>query len=133
LLKNTKQSRIISMSSASSLYGTAHLAVYSATKSAISSLTESLNLELDRYGIFVSDIRAPYVNTPLLEQDVKAPSIEKLGIHLVPEDVAKMVFKASKSGKIHNDTRGMKQLLFLLMLPGFVRNKIIKLLLLPDK
>jgi NADP-dependent 3-hydroxy acid dehydrogenase YdfG len=133
VLKNTKESRIINMSSASSLYGTAYLAVYSATKAAISSLSESLNLELGQHGIFVSDIRAPYVRTPLLEKDVKAPSIEKLGIGLVPNDVAKTVFKASKSRKIHNDTRGIKPLLVLLILPGFVRNILLKLLLLPSK
>jgi NAD(P)-dependent dehydrogenase (short-subunit alcohol dehydrogenase family) len=44
LLKRTEGARIINMSSASSLYGTAELAVYSATKAAVSSLTESLNL-----------------------------------------------------------------------------------------
>ena len=133
LLKNTKKSRIINMSSASSLYGTAYLAVYSATKAAICSLTESLNLELGQHDIFVNDIRAPYVNTPLLEQKVKAPSIEKLGIHLVPGDVAKTVFKASRSRKIHNDTKGIKPLLVLLLLPGFIKKIVLRLLLLPGK
>lgn len=132
LLKKTKGARIINMSSASSLYGTPHLAVYSATKAAISSLTESLNLELEKYGIFVNDVRALYVETPLLDQKVKAPSIKKLGVRLMPRDIAKVVYMATTSGKIHNDTKGIKPLLFLLMIPTteFLRNKILKMLML---
>ena len=38
-LKRTPGARVVSMSSASSVYGTAHLAAYSATKAAVSSLT----------------------------------------------------------------------------------------------
>jgi len=132
LLKTTKCSHIINMSSASSLYGTPYLAVYSATKSALSSLTESMNLELDQYRIIVSDIRAPYVRTPLLDKDVKAPSINNLGIRLMPEDVAKSVFKAANGFKVHNDTKGIKPLRFLLMIPApkLIKRRIMKILLL---
>lgn len=133
LLKKTSNSRIITMSSASSLYGTAFLAVYSATKAAVCSLTESLNLELDKYGIFVCDIRAPFVKTPLLDQEVKAPSINSLGIHLTSDDVAKVVWKSLQKKKIHNDTKGIKPLLMLLKFPSFLRLIIIRSLLLPKK
>ncbi len=133
LLKDTKSSRVIIMSSASSIYGTPYITVYSATKAAVSSLAESLNLELGRQGIFVCDVRAPYVRTPLLEQKIQAPSIGKLGIHLVPEDVANTVWKAAHGCRLHNDTKGMKPLLFLMLLPNFMRKILFKYLLLPDK
>ncbi len=131
LLKNTENARIINMSSASSLYGTAHMAVYSATKAAVSSLTESLNLEFEKLGIFVCDVRSPFVRTPLLERDVKAPAIDKLGVHLMPEEVARVVWKATQRKRIHNNTRGIMSLLVLLKLPNFIRMKVIKYLLLP--
>jgi NAD(P)-dependent dehydrogenase (short-subunit alcohol dehydrogenase family) len=129
-LKRTKGARIINMSSASALYGTAELAVYSATKSAVSSLTESLNLEFERYGIYVNDVRAPYVDTPLLQRNVKAGSIDKMGIKLKPEDVSKVVWRASKRKRLHNNTKGVAQLVLMLSLPTFIRREILKALVL---
>ncbi|HSV97610.1 MAG TPA: SDR family oxidoreductase [Spirochaetota bacterium] len=130
-LRNTKNSRIINMSSASALYGTSFLAVYSATKAAVCSLTESLNVELGKYGIIVSDVRAPFVKTPLLEKEVKAPVMEKLGVHLTPEEVAMVVWKAVFSRKIHKNTRGVAPLLALIRLPDFIFLRILKFLVLP--
>ncbi len=131
LLKKSDDPCIINMSSASSLYGTANMAVYSATKAAVSSLTESLNLEFDRYGIFVTDVRAPFVETPLLAQGTKAPSIKKLGINLVPEDIAQAVYKAALRRKIHNNTKGIRQIQLMLMLPlpEIIRKRILKYML----
>lgn len=128
LLKTTDDSCIINMSSASSLYGTANMAVYSATKAAVSSLTESLNLEFKKYGIFITDVRAPFVETPLLEQKSQAPSIKKLGINLTPAEVARVVYKSVKRKKVHNNTRGIMKLQMLLMipLPEFIKIKILK-------
>ena len=130
LLNRTEGARIINMSSASALYGTAELAVYSATKAAVSSLTESLNLEFERYDIHVSDVRAPYVDTPLLQRDVKAVSIDKVGIRLKPEDVSEVVWRASKRRKLHNNTKGVGPLVLMLSLPSFIKRKILKTLIL---
>jgi len=118
------------MSSASALYGTAELAVYSATKAAVSSLTESLNLEFERYDIYVNDVRAPYVDTPLLRRNVNAASIEKMGVRLSPEDVSEVVWRASKNKKLHNHTRGVGPLVVMLSLPSFIKRGILKALLL---
>jgi len=128
LLKQTKGARIINMSSASSLYGTPELAVYSATKAAVSSLTESLNLEFERYDIYVSDVRAPFVDTPLLQRNLKAGSIDKMGIKLKPEDVSEVVWRASKRRKLHNNTKGVGQLVLMLSLPSFIKREILKAL-----
>jgi len=128
LLQGTQGSRIINMSSAASLSGVPQLAVYAASKAAVSSLTESLNLELEKHGIFVCDIRAPYVNTPLLEREVKAASIDKLGIKLSPQDVAGVVWKAAHGHHLHNDTKGILPLRSLRLLPGFISRRILRLL-----
>ena len=130
LLKRTEGARIINMSSASALYGTAELAVYSSTKAAVSSLTESLNLEFERYDIHVSDVRAPYVDTPLLERNVKAGSIEKMGVSLKPEEVSEVVWKASKRRRIHNHTKGVGPLVLMLSLPSFIRRRILRAMVL---
>ena len=130
LLKRTKGARIINMSSASALYGTAEFAVYSATKSAVSSLTESLNLEFERYDIYVNDVRAPFVDTPLVHKNVKAESIDRIGIRLKPKDVSAVVWRAAKKRKLHNNTKGVGQLVLMLSLPTFIKREILKALLL---
>ena len=114
------------------LWGTGHLAIYSAAKAAINSLTESLNMELEQYGIFVGDIRVPYVNTPMLEQDVLAASIEKLGISLDPQHVAELVWKSANKNKIHRG-KGMLPFYILLRFPSSFIRWILKKLILPSK
>jgi NAD(P)-dependent dehydrogenase (short-subunit alcohol dehydrogenase family) len=131
-LKKSSDARVINMSSASAIYGTAHLAVYSATKAAVSSLTESLNMELERHNIHVSDIRVPYVHTPLLETKTKAASLQTMGTTLVPEDVAAMVHASLGCRKIHNEGKGMMPLLMLRRLaPMIVQKFILKFIMMP--
>ena len=131
-LAKTERSRVISMSSASSIYGTAHLAVYSATKAAVSSLTESLNMELERLGIHVSDIRVPYVHTPLLETGTRAASLETMGAALSPSDVAAMVYKSMGSRAIHHEGKGMAPLLMLRRLaPMAIQKTVLKTIMMP--
>ncbi len=102
LLEKTPGAHIISMASTSAVYGIPELAVYSATKHAICGLTEALDLELEKYGISVSDIVAPYVRTPLVtEARRRAYSVEKTGIKLRPEQVAAVVWKAAHRHKLH--------------------------------
>lgn len=128
LLHTTSGSRIINMSSASSLAGVPQLAVYAASKAAVSSLTESLHMELGDHGIFVCDVRAPYVKTPLLDQKVRAASVEKLGVKLTAQDVARTVFTATCNRSLHNDTKGILPLRALLSLPGWISRPVLKVL-----
>lgn len=101
-LKQTPGARIISMCSTSSLYGIPELAVYSATKHAVAALTEALSLELERYGITVSDIIVPYVNTPMITAArSQAYSVQSTGINVQPRQVAETVWKAAHGKKIH--------------------------------
>jgi len=98
-----KNSTIVNMSSLSALYGTPELAVYSATKSAVKTLTEALNIEFEPQGIHICDIIVDYVKTPMiLNADYKATSVRRLGITVSATSVAKTVFKAvTSSKKVH--------------------------------
>lgn len=131
-LAKTKGAQVISMSSASSIYGTAHLAVYSATKAAVSSLTESLNMELEPLGIHVCDIRVPYVKTTLLETPVQAASLKNMGAGLGPDDVAALVYRSLSSRKIHVEGRGMWPLLMLRRFaPMGLQKSVLKQIMMP--
>jgi len=99
---SNNRAHIISMSSASAVYGMPQLAAYSASKHAVRALTESLNIELEPQNIIVSDIMVPYVKTPMVE-DAKhqAASIEKTGVKVTAEEVANAVWKAAHGNRVH--------------------------------
>jgi NAD(P)-dependent dehydrogenase (short-subunit alcohol dehydrogenase family) len=96
-LQRTPGGRMISMCSASALYGVPSLAVYSATKFAVKGLTEALDLEWSRFGIRVMDIAPLFVNTPMVAEFSRAPprSLQRLGVHLEPAEIAQYVWKAA--------------------------------------
>ena len=58
---------IVTMSSASAIYGQPEMAVYSATKFFVRGLTEALDVELGPKGIRVCDVMPGYVDTPMTE------------------------------------------------------------------
>ncbi len=100
LLKETPESHIVNMSSSAALYGTPEMNSYSATKFAIRSLTESLNIELERFNITVSDVMPPGVHTPMLQQNRKASLLDNIK-YVTPEEVAEVVWKAAHGKQIH--------------------------------
>ncbi len=102
LLKKTPGSVILSMSSASAMYGVPDLAVYSASKFAVRGLTEALNIELARSGIHVTDIMPLYVNTGMISsQRNKAGTLEIFGAKLTPTQIAEYAWKAVHHKKLH--------------------------------
>ncbi len=127
LLRKTEHSRIVSMNSACTLYGTPEIAAYSAAKFGIKGLTEALNIEFDRFGVHVCDVMVPYVDTPLLDKERKAASVEKLGIKITPDQVAQLIWKSTFKNKVHW-TYKMKPFLFLTWLFPFARKSIVKIL-----
>lgn len=127
LLKNTGNSRVVSMNSACTLYGTPEIATYSATKFGMKGLTEALNIEFERFGVHVCDVMVPYVDTPLLDKKRKAASVEKLGIKITPDQVAKLVWKTTLKKKVHW-TYQMKPFQFLTWLFPYARKPIVKFL-----
>jgi short-subunit dehydrogenase len=132
-LKQTPGARIISLSSASSIYGIPDLSVYSATKHALSAMTEALNIELDRYGIFVCDIKPPYVRTPLLDVPEDVFSIKVMGVFMGPRYVAKKIWSAAHRNKLHWKIGVVPGLYFLFWLLPFARRFIVKMLTLSPR
>ncbi|NOY22893.1 MAG: SDR family NAD(P)-dependent oxidoreductase [Acidobacteria bacterium] len=95
---------IVNMASLSAIYGTPELAVYSATKSAVQSVTESLNIEFGKESIHVSDIIVGYVRTPMiLDSENIATSVKKLGVPVSPDRIAAAVYNAVlKRKRVHH-------------------------------
>lgn len=113
LLKKTSGARIVSMCSTSSVYGLPELAVYSATKHAVCALTEAFDLELERYGIKVCDIIAPYVATPMVTAAArKAHSVTATGVNLTAKQIAALVWKAVHGSKLHWKIHYLTHVLF---------------------
>jgi NAD(P)-dependent dehydrogenase (short-subunit alcohol dehydrogenase family) len=96
-LRRTPGSRMISMCSASAIYGPPSFATYGATKFAVKGLTEALDLEWRRHGVRVMDVSPLFVNTQMVT-GVTAPlkSLERLGVRLQAPDVARCVWRAAQ-------------------------------------
>jgi NADP-dependent 3-hydroxy acid dehydrogenase YdfG len=85
---------VVNLSSSAAIYGQPSLATYSATKFAVRGLTEALNIEWQADGIRVVDVMPLFVRTGMVT-NMNARSIEKLGVHLTPEDVAATIWEAA--------------------------------------
>jgi NAD(P)-dependent dehydrogenase (short-subunit alcohol dehydrogenase family) len=98
---------ILNMSSASAIYGTPELAVYSATKFAVRALTEALDLELRNKKVRVADIMPSYVATPMVhDQKHRAKSLDTLGVKLTAEHIAEVAWRAANGkGGVHHMPR----------------------------
>ena len=119
--------RIVSMCSASACYGIPELAVYSASKFAVRSLTESLSLEFAERGIAACDLMPSFVDTGMVRNQAKAAgSVERMGVNLTPQAIAEMVWGTLSSDRIHHFGSKRTALLYALAgaLPGVVRKQI---------
>ncbi len=98
-LKQTPGSRVINMCSASALFGQPMLSTYSATKAAVRSVTEALDIEWQRHGIRVLDVLPLFVNTAMVRDEVsKMKTVKTLGVHLSADDVAQTVWSLAAPG-----------------------------------
>jgi NAD(P)-dependent dehydrogenase (short-subunit alcohol dehydrogenase family) len=96
-LKRTPGARVVNMCSASALYGQPMLSTYSASKAAVRSLTEALDIEWQRHGIRVVDVLPLFVNTAMVRDDVsKMKTVQTLGVRLSADDVARTVWRLSQ-------------------------------------
>jgi NAD(P)-dependent dehydrogenase (short-subunit alcohol dehydrogenase family) len=96
-LKRTPNARVVNMCSASALYGQPMLSTYSATKAAVRSFTEALDIEWQRHGIRVVDVLPLFVNTAMVRDDVsKMKTVQTLGVRLSADDVARTVWRLSQ-------------------------------------
>jgi len=105
LLRDTDRARVISIASASSMYGTPDLASYSAAKAGVRSLTQALNLEWAHYDIHVCDVIPPYVDAPAGDASAEDPKPVRPRRRLAPDltaaDVADVVEDAVTEDRIH--------------------------------
>jgi len=104
-LRETERARVISIASASSMYGTPDLATYSSAKAGVRSLTQALNLEWAHYDIHVCDVIPPYVDAPADDATGDAPRSvgprRRLAPNLTAEDVVDVVEDAVTEDRIH--------------------------------
>ncbi len=131
LLKRTPASRVINMCSASALYGQPELGTYSATKAAVRSLTEALDIEWRRHGIRVVDVLPLFVNTAMVTHEVsRMKTVSTLGVRLGPEDVAATVWQlahaAHGSLPVHSLVGWQTRVFALLskLSPGFMNRMV---------
>ncbi len=102
LLRKTPGAHIVSMGSASGIYGVPDLATYSASKFFIRGFTEALNIELAKDDITVTDLMPLYVDTPMVRtQTYRAGSLETFGSKRTPQQIAGLVWNAVHSRKVH--------------------------------
>jgi short-subunit dehydrogenase len=89
-------------SSSSATFGMPGIAVYSATKHAVKGLTEALSIEFKAYGIKVADVLPGLIDTPIIPREA-ADNAPKEGMFRLihPREVAKVVWKAYGSDKLH--------------------------------
>lgn len=111
--------RVINMASASAIYGTPAFAVYSASKFFVRGLTEALNIEWARLGVYVCDVLPLFVDTAMVQAVTEKPkSMKGLGVRLSADDIAAIVFKAATMvvwrSPVHWYPGGQTQILALL-------------------
>lgn len=65
-------------------------------------MTEALNLEFEPHDIWVCDVMAMYVKTPMVtDADVTATNLDRLGVHTTAEEVARVIWKAAHGKRVH--------------------------------
>lgn len=128
-LQATPKAHMISMSSASAIYGIPDFSSYSASKFAVRALTEALNIEWEKYDITVSDVMPPFVKTPMVETLTSDSGVLKnSGVNLSPTDIAQEVFALTQSREMHRPVTGQFKITWQLTrhLPFLVTRKMIK-------
>jgi short-subunit dehydrogenase len=106
LLKATR-GRIVNVSSIAALTGWAYAAAYSASKGAVTNLTEALAAELGPSGVAVCDVLPGFVATQLVGDDEEVAalraSFKSLSIAFTsPGRVARTILAATESPRLHH-------------------------------
>ena len=102
LLKATPGSLSLVTSSSSAIFGTAGIAVYSATKHAVRGLTEALSIEFKRFGVRAADLLPGLIDTPLLGEPMRAMAPADGMWRLTPaREVAEAAWAAYHGNLLH--------------------------------
>ncbi|MGY2085872.1 SDR family oxidoreductase [Blastococcus sp. SYSU DS0539] len=88
-LRQARRGLLLNLCSASALYGQPTLATYGATKAAVKSLTEALDLEWRADRLRVRSLVPLFVDTEMVTRDGQGMApVKTLGVRLTPDDVA---------------------------------------------
>ena len=102
LLRATPGALCLTNSSSSAIFGTAGIAVYSATKHAVRGLTEALSIEFKRFGLRASDLLPGLIDTPILSDKLRQMAPPDGMWRLVqPGEVAETVWSAYHGDRLH--------------------------------
>ena len=102
LLRQTPNALCLINASSSAIWGTAGIAVYSATKHAVRGLTEALSIELRRYDVRAADLLPGLIDTPILSDGMRAMAPDEGMWRMVPvEEIADIVWRAYGSDQLH--------------------------------
>lgn len=101
-----KRGYIINVSSVAGYIGVFGMTAYSASKFAVIGFSEALRSELKRFGVTVSVLCPPDVDTPMLERAEQIKPEETRAISaaasiMKADDVAKSVISAMSKGQLH--------------------------------
>ncbi len=99
LLRQTPGAAMVNLCSVSSVHGVPLLAVYSATKFYVDGLTEALHIEWARYGIRVTAVKPPLVNTSM-GHAVRPELMTRMAIDMQPEQVAEAIQLAAEGRRM---------------------------------
>jgi NAD(P)-dependent dehydrogenase (short-subunit alcohol dehydrogenase family) len=117
LLKSTAGAQLINMGSSAGLFGYPDLAVYSATKAAMATLSEVLSIEFAEHGICVTTLQPHFTKTPLLDAPFHTakpnpPSparrlsmVRRYDVDLVVEAVEKVIARKSRGAIVGAEAR----------------------------
>lgn len=124
---------LLNMASASAIYGVAGMSVYSATKFAVRSITEALDVEWHDEGIKVRSVMPSFIDTPMLEEPAnqrsnrtKREAVMQSGLELsTAEAVAEAAWDAVHGNKIHTLVGKTAKTIafFARWVPSFVRSR----------
>ena len=100
-LRRSPRGVLLNLCSASALYGQPTLATYGATKAAVKSLTEALDLEWRADGIRVRSLLPTFVATEMVSRDQQGSAgVARLGVRLGADDVAAAAWRAVHERRI---------------------------------
>ncbi len=100
-LRRADRGVLLNLCSASALYGQPALATYGATKAAVKSLTEALEIEWRAEGVRVRSLMPLFVATDMAATVAQgAASIGRLGVRITPDDVAAAAWRIVHERKV---------------------------------
>ena len=99
-LRDTPNSAVVNLCSASSIHGIPLLAVYSASKFYVDGFTQALNLEWEEHDIFVTSVKPPVINTAMGHQ-LDPRHLKSLTISMEADEVALAVVDLVKQRRLH--------------------------------